>query len=226
MKVKIFQLPVLLVISLFFGNCSENKVDPIDISGKDTLEISFDYGTSPTSYKNIYAIWIQNQNSVFIQNLRVCPKLLNGSLTGTALPFWKTKVYPNSQEDEIDAVSAATIANSNFTIVSAINNSEIKQFKVFFEIDRSFDPNDWFGDQPALLYSADIDLESNVTDYELTPCGWTPNEGTQNVISGTPMGTLQPEMKYITNLKNGTSFGGIDSRRATIMVDKITLKVR
>jgi hypothetical protein len=213
----------LIVISY---SCSKNE--PTDVSGKDTLEISFDYGTdlSPTAYKNIYVVWIQNTDQSFIQNLKICQKLISGGLTGTALPYWKTKIYPNSQNAEVDAVTSATIGNSNFTITSVIKNLDIKQFTVYLETDRSFDPNDWFSDQPALLYSTNVDLESNVNEYELTPCGWTPNENTQNIINNTPIGILQKDMRYITNLKNGTTFGGNDSRSATSMVEKIILKIK
>jgi hypothetical protein len=216
-------LTILIVISY---SCSKNE--PVDVSGKDTLEISFDYGTdlSPTAYKNIYVVWIQNADQSFIQNLKVCKKLISGGLTGTALPYWKTKIYPNSQSTEVDAVSSATIANSNFTITSVIKNIDIKQFTVYLETDRSFDSNDWFSDQPALLYSAIVDLESNVSEYELTPCGWTPNENTQNIINNTPIGILQKDLRYITNLKNGATFGGNDSRSATSMVEKIILKIK
>jgi hypothetical protein len=218
----------ILLIILILINFSCSKTEPIDISGKDTLEISFDYGTdlSPTAYKNIYVVWIQNTDQSFFQNLKICQKLITGGLTGTALPYWKTKIYPNSQTTEVDAVTSATIGNSNFTITSVIKNTDIRQFTVYLETDRSFDPNDWFGDQPALLYSANIDLESNVTEYELTPCGWTPNENTQNIIINTPKGELQNDLRYITNHKNGTAFGGNDSRSATSMVEKIILKIK
>jgi hypothetical protein len=97
---------------------------------------------------------------------------------------------------------------------------------VFFEIDRSFEPNDWFTDQPAVLYSADIDLDHLAPSYTLQPVGWTPNENTENAIPNTPKGVLQKEMRYITNHKSNGAFGSADARCLTSIVKQITATVQ
>jgi len=194
-------------------------------SGEILLEIKYIQGTK-TSYSNIYTIWLENPDLNYIQNLSVCQKLIKGGLTGTALPYWKMNRYPLSDKDEIDAVTGATIADRDFTVTALIKNPEIKKFNIYCEVDRSFDPNDWFKDQPAVLYCASVDLNKSVNEYELKPCGWTPNEITENTIANTPMGILQKDMRYIENFKTGAGSGDIDvDRRATNMVKKITLKI-
>ncbi|MBN1499402.1 MAG: DUF4959 domain-containing protein [Spirochaetes bacterium] len=192
-----------------------------------TLELSYIYGSS--SMSNIYVIWIEDASSNFIQNLSICNKLVKGGLTNTALPFWKLNRYPKSDMTEVDAVTAATKAKQNFVVTAQLKDINVRKFTIYFETDFSFDANDWFGDQPAILYKADIDLDNLPanSEYELIFCGWTPNEGTENVIPSTPKGTLQDETRYITNFKNGTGFGDPDpARSATMVVDKLMLKIK
>jgi len=193
---------------------------------KDTLTLRFEYGEDGTSpdWKNIYVIWMEAPG--FIQNMFVCQKLIKGGLTGTALPYWKVNKYPQSLKTEIDAVTSATIGNLDFTITKVIKDSTLKNVTVNFETDRSFDPNDWFDNQPAILYSATINLDDTLSNYELLPVGWTPNEDTKNQVDNTPMGQLQNEMRYITHFKNGSGFGNKDPRGATKMVKKITVNVK
>ncbi len=221
---------LFLIISVFAMKCKNGSTDPDNKDGsldKYKIVVNFEYGEdlSPTARKNIYVIWIEDTISNFIQNIKVCQKLITGGLTGIALPYWKINKYPVSSTSEIDAVTSATKANANFSISTILKDTTISKFVLYFEIDRSYEPNDWFSDQPALLYSANIDLNKSASVYELIPIGWTPNKETQNVIPNTLMGQLQNEMRFITNHKEGTSFGVVDPRSATKMVKKITAVV-
>jgi len=200
--------------------------------GEIFLEVSYLHGTnlSPTAYKNIYAVWIENSGFDFIQNIRICKKLIAGGITGIALPFWKINRYPLSESGEVsllnDVITGATVANADFTVSAKLKDLNVRKFTIYFETDRSYEPNDWFADQPALLYSAEIDLDSTVVEYELLPYGWTPNV---NIIINTDTfitGVLQSELRFITNFKTETGFGEIDNtRQATNMVKKLTVKV-
>lgn len=230
---RIIKLSLLITVSILMFGCKKDSNDiipdeqnPTDEPTQKSLTISFEYGVSvPGVGKNIYVIWARNTSSSFIQNIAVCQRLLNGSLTGTALPYWQTSVKPNSESDEIDAVTGATKSNTDFTVSIDLKDNTVREFTLFFETDRSFNDNDWFSDQPALLYSADINLDDNTSEYELTPVAWCPNENTENDIPNTPMGTLQNEMRYITHHKNGSSFGAADEKACTKMVGKITVTV-
>lgn len=227
---KALQILQFIIISVVVLNCktnSDNIDDKKDILNQYTIVVNFEYGEdlSPTAYKNIYAVWIENTSFNFIQNINVCQKLKTGELTGTVLPYWKINKYPVSASGEIDAVTSATKANTNFSVSAVLKDTTKRKFVLYFEVDRAYEPNDWFSDQPALLYSANIDLDGSTSVYELSPSGWTPNEITQNIIPNTPMGQLQNEMRYITNHKEGSSFGVADARSATKMIKKISAKV-
>jgi hypothetical protein len=190
------------------------------------LTISYEFGKelTPTGYTNIYVIWLESVAS-FIQNLKVCQSLVKGGLTNTALPFWNMNKRSKSSVSEINAVTSATQKNCNFSITATLQDT-LKKFTVFVETDRSFESNDWFKDQPAVLYSADINLNDTTSVYTLNPVGWTPNEGTENVIPNTPKGVLQKEMRYITNKKSESSFGDTDSRSLTSMVKSIKVSIK
>lgn len=219
---KFIKLSPLIIISVFALSCKPDSIE--DISGQITIVVNFEYGIdlSPTAYKNIYAIWIEDSTAGFIQNLSVSQKLIKGGLTGTALPYWKINKYPISSKNEIDAVTSATKANTNFSVSSVLKDKNVRKFVLYFEVDRAYEPNDWFSDQPALLYSAKINLDDTTAVYELMPLGWTPNENQQNIIPNTPKGKLQTDMRYIANTKLGLSFGAADARSSTKMVKKIS----
>jgi len=218
----IILIPILVSLnSCFKPEYNENRNGII-------LTLSYIHGTSlyPKPYPNIYAVWIENSDLSYIQNISVCKKLIHGGLTGIALPYWKLNKYPLSDKDEIDAVTGATKANKDFTIQFSLKDPKITRFTVYVEVDRSFDSNDWFKDQPALLYSCEIDLQSPVKEYELKPCGWTIDGDLRIDLKTFKSGILQTDLRYITNKKEGKSFGDIDTtNRATNMVNKITIKV-
>jgi hypothetical protein len=221
----LIRIGFLLAITILIFSCKKDN-DPEENGPANTsgykITINFEYGADFNS-SNIYVIWAENESSSFVQNISICQKLLNGSLTGIALPYWKINVYPSSDNTEVDAVTGATQAKTDFTVSADIKDSTVREFTLYFETDRSFNPNDWFSDQPAILYSAEINLDDNINTYELQAVGWTPNDRTENIIANTPQGILQDEMRYITHQKDGTSFGAVDSRGATKMVEKITV---
>ena len=223
MCIKLFSIIILLV---FILNCKTDSYE--NNSGQDTIVVNFEYGVdlTPIPYKNIYSIWIEDTTSGFIQNINVCQKLIQGGLTGIGLPYWKINKYSVSSRHEIDAVTSATKANTNFSVSSVIRDKTVRKFILYFEVDRAYEPNDWFSDQPALLYSVNINIDDRTSVYELLPIGWTPNEYQQNIIPNTPMGKLQTEMRYITNSKAGLLFGAADTRSSTKMVKKITATLK
>jgi hypothetical protein len=226
-----------LISLIVLSACSKGKDEASDIttppaasasSTTTTYNLQLQYTHGNSLYNNIYVIWLESDDGSFLQNLKVCERLVNGySLTNTALPYWKIHKLPVSDATEVSAVTGATLRNQNFSFTAQLRTGAPKKFRIFFETDRSFDANDWFTDQPAQLYSALIDLDSSTTVYDLSFYGWTPNEGTQNIIAGTPSGILQNELRYITNLKDALGgFGSVDTANsATNMVNKITLTV-
>jgi len=205
------------------SNITDNNAE--SLQGGIMLEVTVEQGTK-THYPLIYVIWIENKSSKFLQNIAVSKKLISGGLTGTALPFWKMNQFPISDKSEIDAVTGATKRFQDFTVRAKLKDEKIRKFNVYCEVDRSFDANDWFKDQPAILYTVEVNLDKTTNEYELKPCGWTPNEITENIIPDTPKGKLQKDIRYITNFKNAKRFGDIDiSHQGTNMIKKITLNI-
>ena len=224
------------------GSTSQtDETDKTDDSppSSPTLTLDFMYGEDGTSpYGNIYVAWIEDMKGTVIQNLYICGKLIadmeppSTVLTNTALPYWNEFKYDPSQ---IDGVSGATLAKQDFSVTRTLKDPAVTKFKVCFETDRSFDKNDWFGDQPALLYSAVVDLENPQPSYGLTLEAWTPNEGTRETLKqyiGTlDSGSPQGETRFITHIKAASTppdyaFGAEDGdQSSTCFVKSITLKV-
>ncbi len=227
---KTLNLLLFIFISTLSLSCNSNGDDYNEegISSDTTfnLRVDFEYGEdAPSGLKNIYVIWIEDTTSGFLQNIFICQKLISGGLTGTALPYWKSNKYPDSSGSEIDAVTAATQASTDFSVSAVLKDPSAKNFILYLEMDRYSEPNDWFTDQPALLYSVNINVDDDIAEYELLPTGWTPHEAAVNVVPNTPFGKLQKEMRYITNHKEGTTFGDADERSATRMIKRLTATI-
>jgi|GEM_PF-6216116 len=195
-----------------------------------------------SSGQKVYAIWIQNENENFIQTIFICQNIMSMSHR-IMTPYWINYVKDGSDQDEIDSVTAATHNNAgdkniDFTISDLVlKDQNIKKFKVYFEIARSWDGNDWFvyspEDQPAVLYCTEVDLNTNQTEYVLTPIGWTPNSTNEAaagiVINNWTLNTFNNEMKYITHHRNAVdnTFGTEDTdNAATKMVSQIKIIIK
>ena len=195
--------------------------------GQAKITVSFDFdGSNASSWLNIYVIWLENSAGE-IQNLFVCRRLLDGSITDfrSALPFWQLNRYAGAGKafrDEVDAVTGPTEANTDFTLTADIRPSLGDRFTLYFEIDQAFNFNDWFPgsawdmrDQPSVVYAADIDLASGQNRYDLKPLGFVPmydlnGYGNFTLTTGDrkalETGTLRfargeifPDMRYITH---------------------------
>ena len=225
---------LLCSVCFFFQSVIAKNHDenPSGAPGDVNIELSYTKGSANFAYSIAYVIWIENESQNYIQNLFVCNTVLGigKTLTGTALPYWKMNKYPNS---EVDGVTGATQKNTDFTVSGMLSNNAIRQFKIFMEVDHSFDSNDWFWDQPALLYSADVDLDNLQSSYTLQAVGWTRNDNlsgsTSNKFKDDPphtsptIGELQSELRYIKNEMDGTGFGDeyADNTAATNIVGSL-----
>jgi hypothetical protein len=235
-SLKFHFLSILLCFLYFTVLAGNTDHGPLGDPGNIEIEVSYTKGSANFGYSIVYVIWIENETENFIQNLYVCNTVLGigKTLTGTALPYWKMNKYPSS---EVDGVTGATQKNINFSISKTLADNSIRQFKIFFEVDHSFDGNDWFVDQPALLYSADVDLDDLQAEYALVPIGWTRNDNISGRTSNKfkddpphtspPIGELQSELRYITHKMDGTGFGDeyTDNTAATNIVGSLKAKI-
>ncbi len=178
--IKIRITTFLLLAMLFVSSCTSAD------SAQGNITVDFDFDASvASSWKNIYVIWLENSAGE-IQNLYVCKRLLDGSITDyrSALPYWQLNRYNGADKkflDEVDAVTGPTEANKDFSLTASISKDLGEKFTVYFEIDQAFDFNDWFPgkaydmrDQPSVVYSADIDLSKDQKKYELKVLGFVP----------------------------------------------------
>jgi hypothetical protein len=200
--------------------------------GEVTIQVSYTKGSANFSSSIVYVIWVENESKNYIQNLYICNSILGigKTLTGTALPYWKMNKYPDS---EVDGVTGATQKNTDFSVTKTLADNTIRQFKIYMEVDHSFDSNDWFNDQPALLYSTTVDLDNLQAEYTFNAVGWTRNDNesgsTSNKFKDDPphtsptIGQLQSELRYITNTMVAGTFGGeyTDNTAATNIVGSL-----
>lgn len=131
-------------------------------------------GPNFTSWKVLYAAWIEDENGNNLQNLYVCTRVKAQNVTGTALPYWEKNKRTQLSSD-IDAVTGASAQGSN-TITRILSLGSVRKIRVCFEIDRSTNGNDYFMDRPSFTYKTDlIDLDNLVTPYNLNLDGWMSN---------------------------------------------------
>ncbi|MBN2340070.1 MAG: hypothetical protein JXX29_14950 [Deltaproteobacteria bacterium] len=197
---------------------STNQIVSTDGADEITVTLIEDPDNSPPI---VYVIWLENEDHTFVQNLYICSRVIDGSLTGTPLPYWYMNKRNNS---EIDGLSGATVVPS-FTVSRELAEEASGNITVYAEVDHSFDNNDWFINQPALLYAVDVNLNQIHASYTMTPIGWTKaSQNTYTAAVGAPTtedGELNTEMRYITHTSSDGGFGEEDERSATHMVESI-----
>ncbi len=165
----------------------------------------------------LMAVWVEDLDSNYIQTLYVAESIGKGVFRHgdpssgrwqpgavrrpAALPYWGHQrgvqaddgYYLPTQDDPMpDAVTGATPKNS-FVLKSHTPDKDIRQFRVLFEINQSWNWNEYWtnnkfpGDehymtssQPAIVYEAVINPDDGQDEYELTPIGhshWSGQDG-------------------------------------------------
>lgn len=165
----------------------------------------------------LMAVWAEDMDHNYIQTLYVAESIgkgvfRHGDASGgrwlpgpirrpAALPYWGHQrgikaddgYFLPAQDDPMpDAVTGPT-PKAGFVLISHVPGKEFRQFRVLFEINQSWDWNEYWtndkfpGDehymsssQPALVYAAVIDLDEEKEEYELFPIGhshWSGQNG-------------------------------------------------
>jgi hypothetical protein len=257
---KVLFIAFILKVSFIFSNPSISYAVKIDVTMRAQRS-----GIA-------YSVWIENPEENFKQHVYVCQKVnedlkqetsdapdiySKGRLGGRALPYWRSYIVEHilwkdlsaQEQHEIDAVSGASIQGTH-TFTFDIDNPPVRKFRLCFEVDKSWDFNDWFsyspqvpgfvydntagktGNQPAVLFAVDIDLDNLPPNNTLTmtPIGWTPHEKNPapGVLTKDDRFIFFSELRYVTHKKSGSSgFGNLDSQRATLIMEdeKIDVKI-
>jgi hypothetical protein len=217
------------------GNQNPPGVDTFNLVYVNGLPI----GTMGGGQK-LYTVWAETVTHDFIQNFYVCTNCL-GMPNREMTSYWYKFIRP-----KVDAVTSATHKNSsdskdiNFTLSNlSLSDPAIRSFYICFEIDRSWDYNEWFTsasgqDQPAVLYRVLVDLDAATSSFVLAPVGWTAgpmnNIASLNYIPGFALGVLNTELRYLTHHRNSdNSIGSLNTDAgeysALDMVGSITVNV-
>jgi hypothetical protein len=179
-------------------------------------------GLTYTSVPQV-AFWIEDLKGQYISTIYVTQKITNGSFVSTedifgtvsrpeSLPFWAHRrgvqygdgiVMPDANNTDLDGMTGATPLG-NYDVRSQLA-TDLRQFKVMMEINRSYDFNEYYhakrfpqdpiysgsgsSGQPSVIYSALINLDDQQRSYFLTPIGHGHHSGSN--------GTLYEDMQGI-----------------------------
>ena len=205
---KLIVFPVLVI------SCRSTKVDytpPEELiyntQGKGpAIEITFTKGKAHNN--PLMAIWTEDEEGKFIQTLYVAESIGKGvfkrgdSASGkwmpgeirrpASLPYWSHRrgirakdglFLPDKENPVPDAYTGPT-PSGNFTLNVRADDSKLRRFILYFEINQSWDWNEYWTNnkfpddeeyktscQPALVYSTNIDLDKPQSGYVLKVAG-------------------------------------------------------
>lgn len=168
-----------------------------------------------------FAIWIEDLNGNYVETLYATSKIVNKKWSKApkdstpkgeikreeALPYWTHKCSNNMINP--DAMSSATPKGSS--VIKTQTDEKQGKYIIFAEFNSSTDFNEyypkdavigkdnysggpWGSGQPAILYSAAIDLNSKNMIYELKPVGHSSADGKN--------GEFYKDMSKLTTAKN------------------------
>jgi hypothetical protein len=151
------------------------------------------------------AFWLEDLDGRYISTIYVTQKISNGSFVAAddifntvtrpeSLPYWAhqrgvkyagNSVMPATNNTDLDGMTGATPLG-NYDVRSKLD-TDLRQFKVMMEINRSYDFNNVYtkdkypddvvysgsgsSGQPSIIYSAEINLDENQHTYIMAPIG-------------------------------------------------------
>jgi len=169
-------------------------------SGPQPLFMGLTYTSVPQ-----VAFWLEDLNGQYISTIYVTQKISNASFVSTddifgtvsrpeSLPYWAHQrgvkyddgsLMPSTTNTDLDGMTGATPLG-NYDVRSKVN-SDLQQFKVMMEINRSYDFNDFYSKdkypddpiysgsgssgQPSVIYEARINLDNKQQAYFMQPVG-------------------------------------------------------
>jgi len=209
----IYRILLLGIIFLAFS-CRGAKMEytpPEEMiynTDNDGLEIEITFIKGKEHNHPLMAVWIESDNGQFIQTLYIAESIGKGVFKRgdpssgkwmpgeirrpAALPYWSHRrgikasdglFIPEPENPVPDAYTGPT-PSGNFILHTKIENKDIKTFTIYFEINQSWDWNEYWTNnkcpddkeyktscQPALVYSARIDTDNLQPEYVLRVTG-------------------------------------------------------
>jgi len=186
-------LSACLALTIFTFSCGTGSPTTAPVTtpppvtpANSELAVKIDFTGPDVSPNSVYACWIENESGTNVKNLYVCNTVvgIGKTLTGDALPLWKTVKY--SENNVIDGVTGASVqGNTGLSVSRDLPTEFPTKFRVCFEIDRSLNKNTYFDDRPSMIFrSVLIDAAAlSSSPYALSAYAWMAN-GTQSGTYG------------------------------------------
>jgi len=173
-------------------------------------EISVEVTKGEKDFYSVMAIWVEDTLGNYIQTLYATKNIATGTFwkkeneeyvrgavsRPEAVPYWlhkknsiesKKSGLPTPENPLIDAITSATPQN-HYVLQTSLSGFDIQEFKIFFEVNRSYDWNEYYNKkafpddkiysgsgsvgQPSIVYSTDIiEINSNRDSYLMKPIG-------------------------------------------------------
>ncbi len=230
MKIKILTNISLALMIVFFATmpikAQETEIIKTNIEGSGQ-KIVLTVTAGKAHNHPMMAAWTEDMDGNFLQTLYVNQSVAKGyyvyaeksggkwqageAIRPAALPVWAHSrgvksddghFMPTMQNPMPDAITSATPA-AGFSIYSKMNEPFSGKLKVFFEINQSWDWNEYWtnskypddvdyktSSQPSVVYSAVIDFDNPEKSYKLQPVGHGHYSGKD--------GKLYPDLSTIT----------------------------
>ena len=213
MKLNILFIPAIVFV-LFLGGCKSKEIQvlPPDIynynSNAEGPAIRIEFIKGASHNHPLMAIWIEDMQGNYVQTIYVAESIGKGifqhgdASTGkwmpgeiprpAALPVWSHRrgiqsedglYLPTPQNPVPDAYTGPTPPQS-FVIESKLERNDLRQFLVFFEINQTWDWNEYWTNnkypdndeyktscQPALVYKAIVNLDDEQKEYRMRVVG-------------------------------------------------------
>ena len=167
----------------------------------------------------LMAAWVETEDGEYMQTLYVAESIAKGVFgygdkssgkwmpgeirRPATLPYWSHKrgvqeadglFIPTAKTPMPDAVTSAT-PKGNFVLHSVIDNKGQQRFKVLFEINQSWDWNEYWtnnkfpddqeyktSSQPAVVYAVTVDINDIKDKYTLEAIGHSHHSGTNGKL--------------------------------------------
>ncbi len=216
---------IIVITLLLTGGCKSTEVQltsPDVYSYNDEASgppIIIEFIKGEKHNHPLMAAWIEDMQGNFVQTLYVSESIGKGifkhgdASTGkwmpgelrrpAALPVWSHRrgiqaedglFVPDTRNPVPDALTGPTPPQS-FVLTSRLETNEMRQFLVFFEINQTWDWNEFWTNnkypdneeyktsaQPALVYKAIINLDSGKKEYPMTLIGHSHYAGEDGIV--------------------------------------------
>lgn len=235
----VFTIALLISGSLFAQKKKAKEYNPVVLETNTNgqgLEFEIEFHKGEEFYYPLFAIWIEDFEGKYIKTLYVAKSIAKGVFVygqvkdnrwereskrrPAALPYWGHKYgfraddglfLPTPENPVADAYTGAT-PTTDFILKSKSDNELPQKFKILFEINQSWDWNEYWTNtkylddedyktsaQPALVYAVDVDLTSDKKEYLMRPIGHSHYSGKTGELF-TDLSTLTTALEIVDKI--------------------------